>query len=338
MGMQTYISNNRALTKVKKYLPYLTPLKLSNAFLAFMSYNLSRLLKRGVILNNPVNALVEPTNYCNLKCPLCPTGAGILKRKKGYMEWKTYTTFIDDVGKYLLAISFWNYGEPFLHKNLAQMVKYAHDRGIYTIISTNGHFFSDERIAEILDSGLSKIILSVDGASQKTLEVFRKGARIDEIINGASKLIIKRNQRGMKTPILQFQFIVMKHNEHEIETAKQLAEQIGCDEFRLKLVSVTKKEREAFMPNLEEYQGYTGAGDLKKELGFVCRRPWEHTVVNWDGEVSACCHDPEISIQLGDLKKEPFGKIWRGRNYSRLRQQIASSRNMPPICQKCEYR
>lgn len=327
---------NKHFSRARKYFRYLTLCKLSCLLYDQVAFYASKAVKRGLLPVFPVTALVEPTNYCNLKCPLCPTGNGTLRRPRGFMDFSTYSAFIDQAGKYLISISFWNYGEPFLHKRLFEMIRKAHDARIHTVVSTNGHYLSAENIEKTLCSGLAKMILSIDGISQETLSQYRVGADAAKIFDGVKDLCNAKKNRNTGDPHVCFQFIVMRHNEHELQLAREKSVELGCDSFVAEYVHGDEDTVCDYLPDDEERRAYEEGGKLKKSFGYVCRRPWEHIVLNWNGDIAACCHDPENSIQLGNINQQSLRSIWQGLPYRGLRDALARG-SLPPVCRSCKY-
>jgi len=118
--------------------------------------------------------MIEPTNYCNLKCPLCPTGAGLIRREKAAMSFEDFKKILDNLGNQIIHLRLWNWGEPLLNKELPKMIKYAKSKNIYVNTSTNSSFLNKENVRELTNSGLDHLIVSLDGASEETYSLYRK--------------------------------------------------------------------------------------------------------------------------------------------------------------------
>lgn len=167
----------------------------------------------------PINMQVELTNYCNLKCPVCPTGAGYLKREAKAMDPALFERLMDEVGTYLLTMSLWGWGEPLLHPQLADILKIANDRGINTLVSTNGYNLSNDNVLKaLIDFPPTYLIVALDGITDEINRHFRVGAKLDPALYGVRELSRLKKQRNQTHPILHMRYIVMKHNEHELPT------------------------------------------------------------------------------------------------------------------------
>lgn len=127
----------------------------------------------------PTHLWFEPTNTCNAKCPLCPTGAEQLSRPKVFLDFDLYKRIVDEVRHQ--TIRFWNYGEPFLHPDIFAMFRYAADRGAITYVSTNGFvFYKPENIQRLLDSGLPSLMVAIDGVDAATFNQYCVGVDFEQ--------------------------------------------------------------------------------------------------------------------------------------------------------------
>ncbi len=326
---------------VLRYRRTLTRQRAWNAVKVVVSYLLSRLLGRDVRLGQPFMLMVEPTNLCNLKCPLCPSGNDGLTRQRGIMEFQAFQKILEEQVDHLLLLMLWNQGEPFINKRLNDMVRLAKAHNIATITSTNVHYIRTPEDAEdIVDSGLDEIIVSMDGVTPESYVTYRVGGNFDRVLDGIRLLTQAKQNLGVDHPVVHLQFIIMKHNESEIEAARRLARDLGVDRLSLKTAQVyTDAEAETYLPEDERYSRYTyGAETLstKAKITNSCRHLWYSTVINWDGIVSPCCFDKDAHYGLGDtLNGQTFDQVWRGKAYTDFRNAILKDRASVPICNNC---
>ena len=142
------------------------------------------------------------------------------------------------------------------------MVKYARSKGIYTITSTNGHFLNDKNARETIESGLDRLIISVDGTTQETYESYRIEGKLESVLQGAKNVVKWKKELNSPTPHIIFQFLVVKPNEHQIPDIYKLAEEIGVDEVKLKTAQVYDYENgNDLIPTIEKYARYTQQTD-----------------------------------------------------------------------------
>lgn len=311
--------------------------KLINLPKPYLSMLLSNLLKKPIVWGQPSAVMVEPTNICNLKCPLCPSGNGTLKRKKGYMSLSLFKQVVDQIAKNTWMILFWNQGEPFLNPDILDMISYSAQNKIFSLLSTNGNKMPNAK--EIVDSGLDSLIVSLDGATQQTYNKYRVNGVLDKVLHNVRDLVQAKKERNSKTPYIKWQFIVMKHNEHEIEKIRKLADEVGVDELQLKTVQIYSKEDIFnFLPQNPKYRRYKTNGsdfELKYKIRNRCRRLWTQPVVNWNGEVSVCCFDKDIKYKIGNIMETDFKKLWKNEKFMNFRKNILKNRKKIPMCLNC---
>jgi radical SAM protein with 4Fe4S-binding SPASM domain len=231
-------------------------------------------------------------------------------------------------------------GEPYINPDFLMMVKHADEQNIYTITSTNGHFLNDANAKATVESGLSRILISIDGASQMTYEAYRKEGKLSVVLQGARNLVKWKKELKSKTPYIVFQFLVVRPNEGDIPEIYRLAKEIGIDEVKLKTAQIYDYEKgNDLIPTQVRYSRYVPTGDgkykLKHKLLNQCWKMWHSCVVTWDGIIVPCCFDKDASHRLGDLKRDDFKKIWNSAGYQNFRQSILKGRDQIDICTNC---
>ena len=228
-----------------------------NACKIFLSYYLSRILSKPIIWGLPVSISVEPTTACNLSCPECPSGLKSFTRATGTIKIDFFKETIDAIHKQLIYLSFYFQGEPFLNKGFLDMVSYASSKGIYTATSTNAHFLTDEVARKTIESGLDRLIISLDGIDQQTYEQYRIGGDIEKVLAGAKHIIRWRKELKSKTPLVVFQFLVVKPNEHQVNQVKALAKEIGVDDVWFKTAQIYDfaKDPNNLIPTIDRLVG-----------------------------------------------------------------------------------
>ena len=308
-----------------------------NVIKVYLSYYISLVLKKSIYWGFPPVVMIEPTNICNLKCPLCPSGNGTLKRKKGYMGFFTFKKVIDEIKDRSFMVVLWNQGESYLNKDFLKMVKYASDSGLFTLASTNANI--DLQVEHTIESGLDSIIISLDGATQETYNKYRVNGDLNKVLENVKNLVKTKKKLKTRNPLIRWQFLVMKHNEHEIENIKKLAKELRVDNLELKTVQIySKDDIYNFLPINPKYRRYKIKGnnfELKFGIKNRCRRIWTNAVVNWDGEVAICCFDKDVEYKIGNIKETPLSKLWKNEKIQKIRNQILKDRKNLPICRNC---
>jgi radical SAM protein with 4Fe4S-binding SPASM domain len=288
----------------------------------------------------PFNISIEPTTSCNLGCPECPSGLKSFTRDTGTLSVDFYNKFLHEVQKDLIYLYFYFQGEPYLHPDFLSLVKAASEKNIYTVTSTNAHFLSPRKATETIQSGLDRILISIDGASQETYESYRKGGKLAKVIEGTKNLVKAKSQLNSSTPHIIIQFLVVKPNEHEIPEILQLGKDLGVDEVKLKTAQVYDfKNGSELIPSIEQYSRYRknedGSYRIKNKLENKCWKLWHSCVVTWDGNIVPCCFDKDAKYEMGSLQTHSLQSIWGNKNYKAFRGQLVNNRKSIDICTNC---
>ena len=319
----------------------LTPSRVWNGSKVLSSYYISKWTKKPVQWGFPVSISFEPTTSCNLRCPECPSGLRAFTRPTGMLQKDFFSDTIDQLSKELLYLIFYFQGEPYLNPDFLEMVRYASQKGIYTATSTNAHYLNDANPKRTVESGLDRLIISIDGTTQDVYEQYRVGGKLEKVLEGARNIVKWKKELKSKSPFVFFQFLVVRPNEHQIEDIKKLAKETGVDEVRFKTAQVYDYENDPnqLIPKNEKYSRYkkneNGVVEVKNSLQNHCWRLWHATVISWDGLVVPCCFDKDAQHELGDLKGKPFKEIWHNDKYVNFRRSILQSRRNIDICANC---
>lgn len=325
----------------KNLLSKITFRRFINGSKVLASFYMSRLLNKHIQWGFPVSVAFEPTTSCNLRCPECPSGLRQFSRPTGMLQNDFFKQTIDDIHKELIYLIFYFQGEPYLNTDFLTMVKYASSKRIYTATSTNAHYLSDKTAKKTVESGLDRLIISIDGTTQDVYEQYRVGGQLEKVLEGAKNIMKWKKKLKSKTPFVFFQFLVVKPNEHQIEDIKRLAKQVGVDEVRFKTAQIYEYETDPnnLIPTINKFSRYNknadGTYSAKNKLANRCWKMQHANVITWDGLVVPCCFDKDAKHQLGDLKKQSFKEIWQNKNYKQFRNDLMKSRKNIDICANC---
>jgi radical SAM protein with 4Fe4S-binding SPASM domain len=312
-----------------------------NAVKVFASFQTGRLLNKPLQWGYPVSISFEPTTSCNLRCPECPSGLRAFTRPTGMLKKDFFRSTIDEIHNELLYLIFYFQGEPFLNPDFLEMVKYAASKKIYTATSTNAHYLTDEMAKRTIESGLDRLIISIDGTTQDVYQQYRVGGNLEKVLAGAKNIVKWKKELKSKTPFIFFQFLVVKPNEHQVEDIKRLAKEIGVDEVRFKTAQVYDYENDPnqLIPDTDKFSRYkknaAGTFTPKNKLANHCWKLQHANVITWDGLVVPCCFDKDAMHQLGNLKDQSFKEIWKNDNYRQFRSELMKSRKNIDICANC---
>jgi len=292
----------------------------------------------------PIHIHIELTNYCNLKCRVCPTGIGRLDRKPTAMEPALFERLMSEVGPYLLTASLWGWGESLLHPQLADILRITQNRGVTTFLSTNGQNLDDERVLQALISyPPTYLIVCIDGITDETNSVFRVGAKLDPTLKGVRRLAQMRREKGSHLPILHFRYIVMKHNEHEVPRLPQFAADNQFDLLTIRTLSIIDAPDDVhheLIPDDERFRAY-GYRNHKRvsRTDFICEKAFIFPAVFADGTVVACDQDYNAQQPYGSIADgSSFADIWRSERAAEVRREIRDNLDNFSCCKNCPFK
>lgn len=317
-----------------------TPRRAFNAARVLTNYQASRLTGKVVAPPFPISLAIEPTTSCNLRCPECPSGLRSFTRPTGMLDPDFFRSVIDQVHRDVAYLVFYFQGEPFLHPQFTDLVRYAKSKRIYTATSTNAHYLSPEKARETVASGLDRLIISIDGTTQDTYSQYRVGGSLEKVLEGTRNIIEAKRKVGAATPYTVFQFLVVRPNEHQVQDVRNLARELGVDRVVLKTAQVYDFEHgNPLIPENPRYARYRqskdGRWEIRNPLDNRCWKLWHSAVVTWDGRVVPCCFDKDAQHVMGHLEKRSFREIWNGPEYAVFRNQLIKGRSEIDICRNC---
>jgi MoaA/NifB/PqqE/SkfB family radical SAM enzyme len=323
--LKEVIDNNKYMTK-----------KTAN----FLLNGFEKRLQRERLLSYPYFILIDPTNICNLRCPLCPTWQDVKSRPKGKMEIRRFQKIMEEVGPYLFAVYFCNWGEPLINPDFVDMIAKSKKYNLVACFSTNLNLLPGDSAKRLVDSGIDIIVISLDGASQETYSRYRVGGDISAVYNNLDRLLSYRT-RATGFPLIVWQFIVNKYNEHEIESAAAIAREMGImfmpammrtsmgKELLLPLHERVKDMKEWRPANLKYYRYNYEINPGTRTSQKSCKWLWTSSVVNWDGSISPCCAVFERTWDFGSCysnlpNSRTFHQAWNSPRYILARKLVAA--------------
>jgi len=280
--------------------------------------------------------MIEPTNICNLNCPLCMAGSGLDKRPKGSMNFRQFKEVVSPAKDFLEFIYLWGWGEPFLAPDIMEMIDYVGKKNIVVDVHTNGTVLNKKIMDQFRGNPKVKITFSIDGATQKTYGYYRRGGQLREVLKNLSYLIKLKEKYKLSSITIIWQFLIMRTNEREISTVCQMAEEIGVDKLRLKTIGIGKKHPQYndFMPDNRKYYRERKQPITRKECEFI--NPGCPYVL-WNGDVTPCCHDYTQDYLMGNALGESLLGIWQNKKYSQFRKDYR--KNINTLCNtKCKFK
>lgn len=274
----------------------------------------------------PLHIDVEITTYCNLSCPMCPR---TIKHRDGslgqvqHIDMELFKKIIDEGSeKGLCSVKFNYLGEPLMHPNVAEMVKYCKDKGILDVMfNTNAVLLNEKMSRNLLDAGIDGLFISFDSHKKEVYEAVRVGAKFEKVIDNIRKFVEIRNSdvRYWGTQIRVSKVVFPNDQEEDIENFielwKDIVDAVGFG---------------SYMEDLEN--------ELPYDASFRCDQPWQRLFIKENGIAFPCCRDNKLNYVVGDANTESISEIWQNEKYRVLREAHASGKyNQIAICSKCTY-
>ena len=322
---------------------YLTQKKIDN----FILSRNEEVEKRKILSSKPYHIVLEPNNSCNLKCPLCSTGIGQSNRKKGKLSLQNFKKIIDIIADETIELYLQNWGESTLLPYFPEMISYASSKNIWTSLSTNLSINYKNRnryLERLIESGLSHIIVDIDGASQDVYEKYRVKGELSLVLDNVKRLVKIKSELGIEEPIIEARMLVMRHNEHQIPEFIKLAESLGVDKISTGAIQVNPNESMDWLPENDKYVYPTYSrtngsltvlpSDTKKQ----CHWLWSGLVINYDGGISPCCIVDDKKADFGNIIDQDILDIWNNNKYQTARSEFVSELQVDnlTICNECK--
>ena len=322
------------------FLRYNTPAKTIN----FVAIKLQKWLRVGTVWGMPYRYNIDPTNIYNLRCPACPTGLGTIGRERGKIDFDKYTEIVEQVAKYAYVLELYNWGEPFLHPRIFDMIRYAHQSRVSVRLSSNLNHFDREMARETVSSGLDRLIVSVDGSTQEAYAKYRRGGNLARVLDNVRLLVAEKRHQHSFHPFILMRMLVNRHNEHQIDKVRQIAEELDVDGFSTGgfFVDTTDPSQvDEWLPT-DEAQSYYDRAAEKLENVWYCSDLWEGMTINWDGGVAPCCWIHHQKNDFDNVFEKSVAEIWNGEAYVSSRRVFArggpKAGPTETICTACKGR
>jgi len=180
--------------------------------------------------HRPIDATIDLTTTCQLRCPYCAVGNGTMARAVTLMKPNRYHHLLSNIGDEVFIIWYFSTGEPLLHKQFGSLVSTSKHQRIFSAISTNLSIpLPLEKIDQLILSGLGMISVSLDGASAETYGRYRVGGDFALVLDNLQTLICRKRELGVEFPLIEWRFLRFRHNQHEVEAARKMAAEFGVD-------------------------------------------------------------------------------------------------------------
>lgn len=290
--------------------------------------------------HKPVFLSVEPANTCNLKCPQCAVGRAKTHPKPQMMTTEMLDMVLKDTCATLLEMNFFFQGEPLLNRNLPELINTAHRKGIYTLCSTNAQTLTAKLAEALVNSGLDRLVVSMDGHTQAAYGQYRVGGDVQRVYDAMRYINDAKKRLGRNTPVVELQCLLLSSTENSLDFFRTNYRRLGADTLTFKTAQFYDYEHgNPLMPTNERHRRYRLTADgtyrIKGRLKKHCWRVVAGAVVDANGGVRPCCFDKIPQHLYGNLHDNSFGEIWRGDKAMSFRQAVLTHRPEIEICQNC---
>ena len=347
--MSDNLNNKLEYIKKKGYIqyispeaiPFLTEKKIDNFILACEEEEQGILEVKSL----PYHIVLEPTNACNLRCPLCPTGLELSDRKKGIAKLDEIKKFLYSIKDTCVHVYLQNWGEPTLHKNICEIVSYCHELGLWSHISTNFSLkYKDGFLRELMKSGLSFIHIDIDGTTQEVYSEYRKRGDLNLVLKNLEEICRIKKEESLTYPKIQISMLAMKQNENQHEEFLKFKKKYNVDNISIDKIQFNPNYDSKFIPENKEYiySSYDGGkASTRSSTEFSkqkCHWPWSGFVINYDGNISACCIVDDPNSDFGNVYKNDLMKVWNNKNFISARAEFVDRKKITTntICNICK--
>ncbi len=293
----------------------------------------------------PYMAHVAPAGVCNLSCGLCPVRDPEMKGR-AILPFDTFRKLVDEAGERLVYIIFWSWGEPLLNPDLERMVRYAADRRILTVTSSNMDRLAPGREDRLVASGLDLLIAALDGVDEETQARLRPGSSAARVVENVRRVMAARERSGGRTPFVNLRMVVSRENESQVEAFRALGRELRVDMVSFKAFSTRQpgyrdpENDRRYAPRDESWRWYGYDEDFAPDRRFErypCRFPWTKPMLFADGTVGACEFDLRHDHPFGNLGERSFRDIWFGPEARRFRRAFRRDRDAIAFCRDCVF-
>jgi len=280
----------------------------------------------------PKTFQVETVAGCNLKCPECAVGADIIThRKKGFMSFDEFKVIADKIRPFCEYLFLHIWGEPLLNKDIFKIIQYA-SAFTKTNISTNGNCLTEAKAEKLILSGVTDIIVSIDGVSQDVYEKYRKGGSVTKALWSLAKLQ-ELNIKYSKNVNIYPQYLVFKHNQHEMDMFTEFCQSIGLSST-FKAPYIRSNSIFENSDNLKYVRpSYHDIASVKHVMSEKCNNSRAVFTVLLDGSCVICCIDHDGATNYGNIYQQDVLNIWNSPKYRKDRFDILME-DAPEFCLK----
>ena len=284
-------------------------------------YNIYPKLK--IIDEYPPNIQIEPTSQCNLRCIMCYQSDKSFSSKSagfmGYMKLDLLKKVVDEIEGKIEAVTFASRGEPTLHGELDEFLKYCDGKFLGLKLNTNATLLDEKKINSLLSSDLQSLVLSIDEKNKENYEKIRVNAKFEKIMKNL-ELLKNIREKNYKNSKLMIRISGVKINtEQNVEEMNQFYKEFA-DEIVLVDYDPWESAYENTINNIED----------------ECSELYRRMFVWQDGKVNPCDYDYKSKLSKWNANKDTVKSIWNSDYYNEIRKiHKEQKRKLIEPCSRC---
>ena len=295
----------------------------------------------------PTQVDFELNPSCNLKCPMCTWSAEKTfgQGRSKWMDFNKYKIIINEIKDKVKSVNLNYINEPLIRNDILDFVKYATDKCIMEIMfNTNGLLLNEKISEKLINSGLTKLSVSLDAYTEKVYDKIRIGSDFKKVIQNIKNFLKLRKKLNSKLPLLKVTFLKVSINKNELDPFlkywEKKADLISIQnpsnpfdgklfETKRKWLGIKKSKNETKVSNKVSYE--QEFDDMKR-----CAQPNQRLVIDSDGTVHPCCNFRGKEINIGNAFKDTIHSIWNNKKYTELRKiQKKGEYKKNKVCKVC---
>lgn len=305
-------------------------------------------LKRPRLITHPPFLCIEPGAVCNLRCPCCPTGERTSKLGGDPLGPEVFERIAANLRLGSIChVDLYRLGEPLLNPHLCDYIAFFSKRGIVTSISVNfsARDYDTAFMERLVRSGLSRVVVSVDGTTQDTYAKYRVGGDLERVLNNIRGLAQAKQRLAAETPRIVYKMLLTRHNQHQVEEARRLASELGAEFYLPHFFHTSGNMGGEWTADGMDSQRQTcveNADPRHRTVDTECKQLWDTLNVHANGDVFPCCFCADPAHAAGNLVRDPIGTIWNNDKMRALRRYVTDPEAPAPDfanpCVGCEHR
>jgi MoaA/NifB/PqqE/SkfB family radical SAM enzyme len=276
-------------------------------------------VKKHKVNDFPINLDLETITACNLKCPFCSQkdNKTIIKLDDYYID-----KIIEEIKDNIYACKLQYRNEPLCDSRVFDIIKRLKKVNVLEVMfNTNGILLNKINVDKLIDSGIDKIIISVDTLDSKMYKKMRKGGDLYILLKNLEYLFKKNNNQIT----IRIQAVIKDQSIFSISEYKEYFQ--------------NKVDQIAF----NRYLNFDDHTELKEEFEFCCGQLWQRLFILADGDIIPCCRamkgfDEKLKI-LGNIKSNSIQEIWKSSKLKVLRELHKNNESHKIyMCRICQIR